>query len=278
MSAQTRPFFIVSSGRSGTKLMERVLSAEPTVTMHHEYMVHHIQPVAVRYQLGLANRHEVRHVLIETHRAAMTYAKTPLWGDSSNKLAWIVDILDQVFPDARFIHLVRDGRKVASSYFHKLGDECYDDEATAALAAYIDRYPALPAPPPEKRYWWPQPRRGQLARAAFKSYGQFERIAWHWAEAHRTIARHLEQVSADRQMLVRLEDLVASRETARRLFAFLDLKPSEEALALLAKPHNVNRPENHPLTNEQRQRFTAIAGDVMDRFGYAEAEEYVVNY
>ena len=48
-----RPFFIVSSGRSGTAMLHKALSAVPGVEMHHEYMVQIIQPLAVKRYLGL---------------------------------------------------------------------------------------------------------------------------------------------------------------------------------------------------------------------------------
>ena len=56
-----RPFFIVSSGRSGTAMLHKALSAVPGVEMHHEYMVQITQPLAVRRYLGLVeagSRHQ----------------------------------------------------------------------------------------------------------------------------------------------------------------------------------------------------------------------------
>lgn len=278
MGAETKPIFIVSSGRSGTKMMEKLFAGFSEIEMNHEYMVHHGQPAAVRYQLGVSNRAEVRHVLAHTHRAAVEYCERALWGDASNKLTWVIDILDELFPEARFVHLSRDGRKVASSYFHKLGNECYDDRSTAILARYIDEYPKVPAPPPEKRYWWPQPRRGSPGREAFLEYSQFDRIAWHWAEAHRTALTRLKAIAPERQMFIRLEDLVADPAAALRLTRFMDLPDRADIAAVLERPHNVNRPVNHPLTAEQTSRFWAIAGDVMGALGYEGAIEYAVNY
>ena len=273
-----RPIFIVSSGRSGTKMMERLFSAYPQVEMHHEYMVHQVQQAAVRYQLGIASVSETRHVLSQTHGAAVFYCDRKIWGDTSNKLTWVIDILSDLFPDARFVHLARDGRKVASSYLHKLADECYDDASTRILADYVDRYPTMPAPPPEKRYWWPQPRRGSLQRMTFRTYSQFDRIAYHWAESHRTALTKLETVTADRQLFIRLEDLVANPAELARLIAFLGLEERPDLFALLAKPHNVNRPTDTPLTAEQSNRFFAIAGGMMETLGYSTTPEYAVNY
>lgn len=275
---RTRPIFIVSSGRSGTKMMERLFGGLPTLTMNHEYMVHHVQPLGIRRYLGLAGEDECRRVLASTHGAAIYYSETPIWGDSSNKLSWLIPDLAALFPDARFVHLVRDGRKVASSYFHKLAEECYDDFSTRALLSYVSAPDRIPAPPPEKRYWWPVPRPGDPRAALFRLYDRFERIAFHWAEINRVILRDLSALPAGRWHFARLEDLTSDSEEARALFAFLGLPFSAERSELLLKPHNVNRPVDTPLTSAQTEAFRRIGWDVMEALGYGGRSAYVVNY
>jgi hypothetical protein len=273
-----KPIFIVSSGRSGTAMMDRLLALCPEIEMHHEYMVHHIQPVACRYAMGLAGANEVRDVLTATHGAALWYAKAPVWGDSSNKLSWIVPILADMFPDARFVHLVRDGRKVASSYFHKLGAECYDDDAVDALARYAANPETIQAPPPEKRYWWPHPVDGESWAPAFPAFSQFERIAWHWSAINRAILEALTPLAAERKLFVRLEDMIADEAELTRFLTFLDQPYTDASFTALQRPHNVNRPEDRLLNEDQTLRFWRIAGGTMETLGYADRPEYTVDY
>ncbi len=270
----TRPIFIVGSGRSGTAALAKLLAEEPGVEMHHEYLCTHIQPVAVRHAMGLADAAEVRAALDRCHGAAIALCPRPVWGDSSNKLSWILPILAEMFPDARIAHVVRDGRKVASSYFHKLGDEIYDDASVAALGRWVDGRGLLP--PPEKRYWWPLPPPGHPDHDAFRGYDQFQRIAYHWAEVNRVVM----EAPLPRGMLARfrLEDMVADEDVLRGLFAFLGLECRPEHFAALRRPHNVNRPEDRLLTDAQRARFDAIAAPMMLRLGYADTPEYRVDY
>lgn len=272
-----RPFFIVSSGRSGTAMLHKALSGVAGVEMHHEYMVQITQPLAVKRYQGLVGAEETRRVLSETHGAAVHYSTAGHWGDSSNKLSWLIPDLASLFPDALFVHLVRDGRKVAGSYFHKLGDECYDDRSTAALQAYLDD-PGLPPPPPEKKYWWPCPRRGAPDQAAFRAYDQFGRICWHWAEVNRVAMDALSRLPPARSLFVRLEELREGPSTVKGLYDFLNLPYRDEAFAIFARPHNVNRPEDRLLTMAQREAFEVIAGAMQARLGYANRPEYVVNY
>jgi len=273
-----RPFFIVSSGRSGTAMLHKALSAAGNIEMHHEYMVNIVQPLAIRRYLGLTDKYKALKVLAESHVSAVQYSEAAFWGDSSNKLSWLIPELAELLPEARFVHLVRDGRKVASSYFHKLGDECYDDRSTAILQAHCDDPARIPAPPPEKKYWWPVPRHDDPVAQEFRSFGQFERIAWHWTEINAVIRHSLAKLTPERHLFVRLEDLLVSPQLVHSMFEFIGLRYRDEHFAPFARPHNVNRPEDRPLTHAQRIMFDRIASPMMERLGYAERAEYVVKY
>jgi sulfotransferase family protein len=266
----TRPFFVVSSGRSGTAMLHKALSAADDVEMHHEYMVHHVQPLAVRRYHGLADAAEARRVLTATHAAAIRYSDAAHWGDSSNKLSWLIEDLAALLPEAKFVHLVRDGRKVAGSYFNKLSAECYDDRSVQVFQAFLDDPARVPAPPPEKKYWWPL--------GGDPNFDQFARIAWHWAEINRVILDQLAALPAERHLFVRLEDLLVSPALVRALFAFLGLAYRDRHFQVFARPHNVNRPEDRPLSDVQRTSFDAVAAAMMQRLGYTDRAEYVVNY
>ena len=272
----TQPFFIVSSGRSGTAMLHKALSAKSGVEMHHEYAVQITQPLAVKRYLNLLDEKQTRQVLEETFGAAVRHSAKAHWGDSSNKLSWLIPDLAALFPTARFVHLVRDGRKVASSYFHKLAGETYDDRSNAAMQAYYDGTGTMP--PPEKPYWWPVPRRGDAQADAFRAFDQFQRIAWHWAEVNRVALEALAALPQDRTLFVRLEDLRESPPLARQLYEFLGQDFADGDFATFARPHNVNRPEDKMLDAAQREQFMAIAGPMLDRLGYGDRAEYAVNY
>jgi hypothetical protein len=276
VSDATEPFFIVSSGRSGTAMLHKALAATDGVEMHHEYMVHIVQPLAVKRYLGLTDSSAATEVLRDTCAAAIRVSEAAHWGDSSNKASWLIAELAELLPRAKFVHLVRDGRKVAGSYFRKLGDECYDDRSTAILQGFADGQ--APAPPPEKKYWWPVPRQSDPAAQTFRFYDQFQRIAWHWAEINRVITGSLETLPNHRKMFARLEDLQGSAHQVRALYDFLNLRYRDEHFAMFARPHNVNRPEDRLLDAGQRAQFDAIAGGMMAVLGYADRAEYVVNY
>ena len=276
MSAQ--PIFIVSSGRAGSAMMDKALSTYPQIEMHHEYCCTHVQPVAVRKYMGLADSVDVHTMLREIYEPALNLSSAPLWGDSSNKLSWIIPELAEHFENAKFIHVVRDGRKVASSYLHKLGGECYDDFAAKALAAHVADAKHVPAPPPEKRYWWPQPPKGHPLHSEFANFDQFQRIAFHWAEITRVILAAFADLPMHKTHTVRLEDLCTDPGAIQNLTEFLSLPPRNDLFELFQRPHNVNQPKDTALTPRQAEEFGALAHHMMEHFGYSGTEEYRVAY
>jgi hypothetical protein len=259
-------------------MLHKALSAAGDIEMHHEYMVHIVQPLAVRRYMGWIDSGNATDVLRDTHSAAIRCSEKGHWGDSSNKLSWLIPELAALVPGSKFVHLVRDGRKVASSYFHKLGDECYDDRSTAILAAHARDRERNPAPPPEKKYWWPLPRPGDPFEKDFAGFAQFERICWHWRAINRVIMEALEALPPQRKLFVRLEDLETSAQEVKALFDFLGLGWRDEHHDLFGRPHNVNRPEDRLLDANQTMAFERIAHPMMEALGYAGKPEYVVKY
>ena len=277
-SKPTQPFFVVSSGRSGTRMVDQLLGRLPDVEMHHEYLCTHVQPLAVRYYAGLITTDRAAQELAGLHGAAVHYSGKRLWGDSSNKLPWLIEPLEQVFSESKYVHLVRDGRKVASSFFNKLGNECYDDRSTRILSEWLNDPRSNPMPPPEKKYWWNIPNPGTEKANRFALYNQFERIVNHWVDVNQKILDSFKQIDPSRWRCFRLEDLISDQEELHSLFDFLELNYNEEYFSLMQRPVNVNVPKNFFLDDVQAQQFHRIAGNMMQCFGYDKPNEYEVNY
>jgi len=274
----TAPVFFVSSGRSGTQMLEKVFSVRSEIEIHHEFMCTYVQPLAARWYMGRIGRTEAVAALRAVYEPAVYYSLNPIWADSSNKLSWVIELLEEIFPTARYVYTVRDGRKVASSFFHKLGNECYDDRSVAILRGHLEDPERNPCPPPEKKYWWNVPLAPSPWAQDFAQYEQFERICFHWGEVNRVILRQLVNVPESRRFFCRLEDLVTDEENIKSLCRFLGLSYAPEIFRALGRPQNVNRPEDRLLTPAQLSQLFRIAGDMMTHFGYDQREEYQMAY
>ncbi len=139
------PVFVVGAARSGTTLLRLMLDAHPSFALPPES--HFVVTLAAR-RLRLQRRPEVAldrvlghprfalwgldgdlvraaaarrrpadlaglfRVVFETYAAAQG---KPRWGDKTPGYVEHLPLLAHLFPDARFIHLIRDGRSVAAS-------------------------------------------------------------------------------------------------------------------------------------------------------------------
>ena len=136
------PFFIVGSARSGTTWLRMMLNAHPDVAVPPEsrFIVElwrGADEIDSDELLGRLARHKrfqawelpIEHVRRELPPRpdyggvmaaayvafARRRAKTR-WGDKTPRYVSHIPFLARLFPDARFVHVVRDGRDVALSY------------------------------------------------------------------------------------------------------------------------------------------------------------------
>lgn len=137
------PFFIVGSARSGTTLLRMMLNAHPRVAVPPESRfiteLHRGDEVdAGRFLAELAGHRqfsnwdlpieEVAALLPESgtipyaeaasapHRAYAARSGREVWGDKTPRYIEHLGLLSRLWPEARIVHLVRDGRNVALSY------------------------------------------------------------------------------------------------------------------------------------------------------------------
>lgn len=138
------PFFVVGSARSGTTLLRLILNAHPEVAVPPEsrFVVElyrgseAVSRDAFLGELAAHKRFQAWDLPIEAvarelpdgdpvpypaaiEAAYEAYAHVngkTRWGDKTPRYVENMGLLARLFPTARFIHLIRDGRNVALSY------------------------------------------------------------------------------------------------------------------------------------------------------------------
>jgi hypothetical protein len=150
------PFFIVGSGRSGNTLLRRVITGHPGVyippetyvlgscvrtfekysyldwrilsriilsmfAFSQDFETFPIQSLHPIYQEIKRYPHEKRSLdqIINAFYVFMLKQAKPsafIWGDKTPMNSFYLDDIDRVFPRARYIHIIRDGCDVISSY------------------------------------------------------------------------------------------------------------------------------------------------------------------
>jgi hypothetical protein len=136
-------FFIVGSARSGTTLLRMMLNAHREVTVppesrfvvelyqgdevevddflerlqdHKRFQAWDLPIASVKNELEGRERVPYREATEAVYRAFARARSKPLYGDKTPRYIEYIPFLNRLWPEARFVHMVRDGREVALSY------------------------------------------------------------------------------------------------------------------------------------------------------------------
>lgn len=269
----TFPVFIVGSGRSGTYSMFKSLNILPNTKVHHEYKCEQIQKLGCCYWMGNLSDSMTRSNLEKFYIPSIVHSKADVWIDCSNKISWLIDPLEGMLPDSHFVWLLRDPRKSALSFYHKLIGESYDYEGVELLINWIDAWLGVDEfciPPEEKPYFWPVPKTVS-GRSEFLRWTRWRRICWYFNE----VCREIEVRLPDRSLTVSLEDLVGDFGQFDLMLDFIrppgvgwSVSDREAAWQVLRYPANVIEPVNYQMTEEQEAVYREICGDAHERLGY----------
>lgn len=272
----TKPVFIIGSGRSGTLALAHAFAQPGEVEVHHEYLFENILSDAVLYFMGRITEDAIVRKLSETHLAAVYYSKKPVWIDCSNALSWIVKPLRLLFPEAKFVLVIRNGKRVVSSFYHKFGEVMYADESVSVLRDWLESRSSL-KPSPEKKYWRPIPLENDAAYQVFLGMNQFERLCYYWTTINLHADTMLRAIDPSQGMIIKFEDL-KSPENFAKLTDFIGVEYMTTMSDIMVRPINVHIPKSFPLTIEQEASFERLCGDVMEYFGYEKGADYTVEY
>lgn len=272
----TRPIFVIGSGRSGTRSIFRMLTGEAECAIHHEYQCLEVQKIAALYAMKVLSKAAAIKRLSGIYIPAVHHSKKRFWIDSSNKCSWIIELLVEIFPDAKFVLLTRNGKKVVPSFYYKLSQEMYDDEAVDTMMLWLSGSETV-EPPTEKRFWWFIPREPKRLEK-FKKYDQFERVCFHWAEVHRVALKQLEGLPENQYRIIKFEDFISTPSVVKSFCEFMGFGDTEFMLEYLKTPRNAFYPMDTNIPNSRLNDFESICGETMDLLGYDRGANYVVEY
>lgn len=275
----TKPIFIVGTGRSGTRTMFRMLSGMDNVDIHHEYNVLTVQKTGVMYHSKIWSKKKCLKILEEIYSPAIHCSKKAVWIDSSNKCSWIIDLLNEIFPNSKFLFLVRDGRKVVPSFYYKLREEMYDDHSNEIMKKFLlNPKVKKNMPPLEKKYWWYIPVNDRLNFKSFEKYDRFERCCFHWNYLNKLILNQLNLINSKRSFIVKLEDLTKKISTLNKTLDYLEIENQPIFSEYLKTPRNVFHPLNYDIPKKYKRVFDKICSPMMHKFGYINKRNYRVVY
>ena len=211
--ALRRPLFLIGSPRSGTTFLGKCLASLSDISYHFE-------PIATKasaryvYDKSWSNtqaqwfyKSVYKWLLRIHHNGDLRFAeKTP-------RNCLIVPFLAQTFPDAQFIHIIRDGRDVALSLSKK--------PWFLASEANSGRYEPGGYPYGPYAQFWVEPERTK----EFEATSDIHRCIWVWKRFTEAALESINQLPAQRYLEIRYESLMFETEkSTEQLKDFLEIK------------------------------------------------------
>ena len=245
-------FFVVSTGRSGTMTIARLLSL-----MDHCVCLHEPSPELIlessAYRYGSLGHSEVKSILASSRSERVNGA---VYCEANQTLSLVIPVLTDAFPAASFIWLIRNGLDVVASTYQKQWYSGHSENH--------DRYEDCPA---LEKAWIDGriegDRCGDMTALQWRGMERFERCCWYWSYVNRIIESDLKEYASDRFKRLLLEELDI------KLAAIIRWMGLKAAVLPTAGTYNVakRRPYHWTgWTDDQREVFDRWCGNLMDRF------------
>lgn len=240
-----RLFFVLNTGRSGSKFMAELLGRSDNAVVLHEPV-----PLEAAAALEAARGIEVAERYIRDFRQKQIYLllrgrSEPIYGETSSTLIRHTDSIIQQWPSAKLMHLVRDPKKVITSVMNR--------------EALLENHPVL------------KPSivlSAELTRREWEAMSRFEKACHMWQEQNAFIRKRAPH-------FVRFEDILEDYQYFKvNVLDYLGLHVPEVVWkSMVAKPINVSTKNRFPRFEEwsraEIDAFERICGEEMSLYGYS---------
>ncbi|MFV2061888.1 MAG: sulfotransferase [Chloroflexota bacterium] len=258
-----RPVFIIGAAPSGTSFLGDCIGRIPEITYHHEPPATKAAGRYVYEDLWTFRRSRWFFRTVYSWLVRVERDGDLRFSEKTPTNIFIMPFLARAFPDAQFVHIIRDGRDAAASHMNKPWLRAED-------AGSGEREPGgyLHGPWPK---FWVEPDR----REEFVSTSDARRMAWAWRRYTETGLSQASVLGAERYHELRYEDLVREPiDEGERILRFLDIK-GEAARELFlnaclrADDSSVGTHRSTFFPSEMAE-IDAEAGDLLRRLGYTD--------
>lgn len=162
----------------------------------------------------------------------------------------MIKFIYKKYPDAYFIHLIRDGYDVVNSYHLR--------EKTTYPSGIIEKdYRGYQSGKP-------RPMTGDKWLKDWKTFDRVEKISWFWQRVNLDIENKMKVIPESQKILFKLENL--DNDSFSELLAKLNIE-SNFNKKILSKKYNSSNTKLE-WTEENIAKFNKIAGSTMKKFEY----------
>ncbi len=232
---ESSPVFVLSTGRCGTQLITNLFDKQK-----HNKVFHNPHP-ELTYYANYAYQHYPETELLkpiidcaryELIRNAFLLGETYI--ETNNRITFFAYALKELFPHAKFIHLLRHPFPFVKS---GLSRGWYKNNKIIEEGRI--------RPGNEKKL------------NQFYQYNQVQKIAWTWNETNTFIKIFGETMNHEKFLCIKAEDLFSDVNTASLLFNFIGIQnfSVNKLKRAIKKPVNVNKKTGRTLTDQEKRQI-----------------------
>ena len=253
---QDKVFFIVSTGRSGSKAIAKILSQHPEITCRHEPKGELIR-ISTDYEHHKISKEEAKKAITKLYNQTSNIF-TDFYGESDQKISNLIDIYAELFPKAKFLWLIRNAKDVIKSTY---GRGWFDDREfgysyrsdVSVETIYSDLIYSINRVNASKII-------GQLTKEEWVKMTPFERNCWYWQYWNKKILEQLNRLDKSSWTQIKLESFDFEINS---LISFLQITYFEFELERHNKA-NYNLKED--LTADEKKFIKFWCGDLMKKY------------
>ncbi len=232
---ESKPCFVLSTGRCGTKMLTHVLSANPSFDVKHQpapemllmskYAYNHYKDKDETLQMAfIAARYEM---IRDSFLNDLQYVET------NNRITFFAYQIVELFPSARFIHLIRHPHAFISSGMSRgwyLGSHLHDEGRITPQDIYSE----------------------------WENYSRVQKIACLWNETNAFIDAFKQQYGA-RVLTMKSEDFFSDPQRVNEIIDFIGADRMNEKYIekLLSKPQNTNK-KKYILSGDEKKQVDQL--------------------
>ena len=224
--------FILSTGRCGTKLLTEIINLSNEVWVEHEpypelafQSYHAYKNQYTIDQLKAGFLHARLDLIKKCYENSLKYCET------NNRISLYAPAISNIFPNAKFIHLVRNpGEFIRSGirrgYYTTMNSEISGHLEPRINSSLIKKWPTM---------------------------SQIEKIAWQWNTINNEIENFKQTISPNQICTILSQDLFVNPEVTIKIFDFMEVanpyfgtKESRRLKNILKYPINVQKIGTYP--------------------------------
>ncbi len=228
---EMRPVFVVSTGRAGSELLVNLLKASKIGAVYHEPTPKMILGAKLAFELGENNIPAKRLGFLNARYDLIKkiYLEDKRYVETNNRITFFMDAINNIFPKAKFIHLIRHPGEFVRSGIRRnyyKGNENDDGRIT--------------------------PLKTDLVFSEWANMGDIEKIGWLWNTTNTMIESVKNSIGDNRIITIKSSDLFTNPETYQQICKFINHVQLGEAKikSIIKKPSNPQKQNEYPKWND----------------------------